>query len=1037
MTDTPPDTAPNAASATPSPVVEEKRRRISLSAVWLVPLVAVLIALAIAWQSYRDRGELIAITFPDASGVTIGETTLRFREVVIGVVEDVGFSSDLASVNVYVRVNREIAPYLDEDASFWIVQPSVTTRGVEGLGTILSGTYIEGTWDSEAGEAATVFVGNDRAPIVPPGVDGTAIALRASDGARLSAGAPIIYRGIQVGEVASPRLSSDGTEVRIDAFVRAPYDRQITTATRFWDASGVSASFGGSGFELDVGSIAAILEGGLVFDTLISGGESVDPGYVFEVFEDRQDALASTFEAPSSRAVRFAAVFPSAASGLTEGSAVRYQGIRVGAVTAITGFVRPDDPTGEVQLLAVLAVQPGRMGLDDVGTSDIDAIDYVDDLVRRGLRAQLVSTSLFGGELAVDLTSLENAPETVGLEIGVADNPLIPTVEGDTDSITASAEGVLSRINELPIEELLLAATDLLENVNRVAADPSTRAIPSAALAAIEQGGGLARDARSIVASPQTAGVLANLQAISADLRVLTARATEREIADRLADLTETATRAAANVETATEPSADLARRATVVIDEAGRILSSEEVQAIPGLVEEAVAAGRTILTSPAIAEAVTDVAAITGDVRALTGGLDAESVTARIDAALSSIDTAARNVAEGTGDLGDLRSTVNAAVEAARALLASPEVEALPASLRATLSGAEGLVADLRGVTASPDMQAIPEVLTAILADVDRAADGLRSFVEGVAPAETSAQVAALIDTVETVAGQVAEGTADLSTLRASIDAVIGGAEGLLASPDTQALPGSARRAISGADAFVGDLRALLATPEIQELLQDLPAISGDIRAMTQTLADGQAALALTSALQAAERAAVSLAEGAEGLPALSQRSEDALVGIDALTADLSALASKANDLALDDLVDATTQLMRSADVFISSDEADDVPVVLVNTLEEVRRAVETVRTGGTLDNLNATLTSASGAAETIRTAAGDLPALVGRLRALTDSATGVLSTYDSESRVAQELFATLRAATRAAEDVSSLSRTIERNPNSLLLGR
>ena len=150
-----------------------------------------------------------------------------------------------------------------------------------------------------------------------------------------------------------------------------------------------------------------------------------------------------------------------------------------------------------------------------------------------------------------------------------------------------------------------------------------------------------------------------------------------------------------------------------------------------------------------------------------------------------------------------------------------------------------------------------------------------------------------------------------------------------------------------------------------------------------------------------------------------------------------LSELSAKANQLALDELVNSTTQLMQTADAFLSSDEADDVPVVLAETLEELRLTIETIRTGGTLDNLNSTLRSASGAADSVRVAAQNLPALVNRLQTLTTQAGSLLGTYGDGSRVNTELYAALRAATRAAEDVSSLSRTIERNPNSLLLGR
>ncbi|WP_298429628.1 MlaD family protein [uncultured Jannaschia sp.] len=803
-----------------TPIAEPARtpRRV-LSAVWIVPIIAVLIALGIAYQSWSNRGVLIAIAFPDASGVEIGQTTLRYREVTVGVVEDVGFSSDLTQVNVYIRVNKAIAPFLDEDASFWIVQPEVTARGVEGLNTILSGTYVEGTWDAEIGEPRLGFVGDERAPIVPPGVDGTAIVLRAKDSARLGPGAPILYRGIEVGEVAAPRLSPDGSEVRVDAFVLSPYDRQLSTATRFWDASGVTATLGAGGVELRIGSLASIIEGGVNFDTLISGGRPIGRGHIYSIFADEDSARASTFESTEGRAVAIAALFPAAASGLVEGAAVRLQGVRVGVVSAITGFIRPDDPTARVQLLAVMDLQPSRMGFDRDTGNDVEAVDFIGDLVADGLKAKLVATSILGGELVVDLVN-EGNPGT--LEIGITDNPLIPTVDTETSSLTATAEGVMTRINELPIEELLASATGLLDNLNRIAGSDDTQALPADIRALLDDGSGLVRDGRNIISSPQVAGVLADIETISGDLREIVAT-------------------------------------------------------------------------------------------------IAAQEVAARISETLAATTIAAENIAQGTQDL-----------------------EALAASAQSVLR---------------------------------------------------------------------------------NVDAIV-------ASADTQALPGLARETLQ-------EGRDLIASEEVQTILTDLAQTSADIRAITDQLAAQQAGERLVQALDAAASAADAVARGTENLPALSASAERVMAEAETLGTRLNELAAKANALALDELVNSTTDLMQTADAFLSSDEADDVPVVLVDTLEELRLTIETIRTGGTIDNLNATLRSAASAADGIRTASQDLPALVNRLQTLTTQAGGVLATYGEDSRISTELFAALRAATRAAEDVSSLSRTIERNPNSLLLGR
>ena len=902
-----------------TPVTESRRSRGAvISAVWLVPILAIVIALAIAWQSYRDRGVLISVAFPDASGVTVGQTTLRYREVTVGVVEDVAFTDDLSQVNVYIRVSNDIAPYLDEDASFWIVQPEVTTRGVQGLETILSGTYVQGTWDNRTGEVRTAFEGDERAPIIPPGVNGTAIVLRAKDSSRLGSGAPILYRGIEVGEVSQPRLSPDGTEVRVDAFVLAPYDRQLSTATRFWDASGVSANIGTGGVDLRIGSIASIIEGGVNFDTLISGGEPVPQGYVYSIFDDEDSARASTYETAEQRTVSVSALFPTAASGLASGASVRFQGVRVGTVTNITGFIRPDDATRQVQLLAVMNLQAAKMGLAE-GGNDLDAIDFIDELVQRGLRAKLVSTSILGGDLAIDLVKQPEAADGEGLEIGVASNPLIPTVDADIQGLTASAESVLERINDLPVEELLAAATSLLENVNRIAGDDATRAIPSEALALLAEGRGLARDGRSIIASPQVAGVLADVEAVTGDLRAISADIAERQLAGAVADALAAATEAARNVTAGTANLDALTGSAQVVLDGAAGLIEDPATRALPGLARDTLAGARDLATAPELSAILADTAAATASLRALVAPYDGTSLAETVNRTLAAIDATAANVAAGTENLQSLRN-----------------------------------------------------------------------------------QIAGILTAADT----------------------------LIASADTQAIPGAAL-------GLLEDGRGVVNAPEVRTILTELATVTTDIGAITDGLRERDAAASLTAALDAAAAAARSVADGAANLPQLSASAERVLAQAETLSQRLNDLAAKANDLALDALVDAATDLARTADLFLSSDEAGDVPVVLSNTLEELRLTIETIRTGGTLDNLNATLRSTATAADGIAGASGDLPGLVARLQQLTTQAGDLLGTYGEDSRINTELYAALRAATRAAEDVSSLSRTIERNPNSLLLGR
>ena len=91
-----------------------------LSLTWLLPLAAIVFAGWVLWDSYTDRGPLVEITFDKAGGVTAGETRVRRNDVDVGKVESVRLADDLNSVVVSVRMNPQVAPYLDQDTVFGV-----------------------------------------------------------------------------------------------------------------------------------------------------------------------------------------------------------------------------------------------------------------------------------------------------------------------------------------------------------------------------------------------------------------------------------------------------------------------------------------------------------------------------------------------------------------------------------------------------------------------------------------------------------------------------------------------------------------------------------------------------------------------------------------------------------------------------------------------------------------------------------------------------------------------------------------------------
>jgi paraquat-inducible protein B len=309
-----------------------------LSVVWLVPLVALAAAGAFAWQSLAEAGPLIEIAFADAEGVAARETQLRYRNVAVGVVERVHFTAGLDQVVVSVRLNPDLAPYVDEGAQFWIVRPEITAQRITGLQTVLSGVYIEGFWDNQPGLPVERWQGLDAAPLAA-GREGLRFTLRATDGS-LTSTMPLLYQGVTVGEVAAPVIGEDGVSVSAEAVVFAPYDRLVTEATTFWDASGFDITLGAAGADVDFDSLSSLLVGGLAFDTFVSGARPAEDGTVFQAFIDEGAARDSIFAAEDAPVLELMAVFDENFAGLAVGAPVELDGLRVGEVTGVAGRAR-------------------------------------------------------------------------------------------------------------------------------------------------------------------------------------------------------------------------------------------------------------------------------------------------------------------------------------------------------------------------------------------------------------------------------------------------------------------------------------------------------------------------------------------------------------------------------------------------------------------------------------------------------------------------------------------------------------------------
>ena len=67
-----------------------------ISMVWLLPILAVLIAGWLGYKAYSEIGPTITISFKEATGIEAGKTKIKFKDVEVGTVDDVILSDDLS-----------------------------------------------------------------------------------------------------------------------------------------------------------------------------------------------------------------------------------------------------------------------------------------------------------------------------------------------------------------------------------------------------------------------------------------------------------------------------------------------------------------------------------------------------------------------------------------------------------------------------------------------------------------------------------------------------------------------------------------------------------------------------------------------------------------------------------------------------------------------------------------------------------------------------------------------------------------------------
>jgi paraquat-inducible protein B len=465
MTESPrpaPDSLPEAVPA--------RSRWDRLPLIWILPIVVVLAGAFVVIHEKLAEGTGIEITFLTAEDLEANKTKIRYKDVEIGEVRNIHVSKDRKGVVVDAVIHRDASDYLVEDTRFWVVRPRISAAGITGLGTLVTGAFI--SLDIGGSKTASKhFMGLETPPIVTSDLPGREFVLHSEDLGSLGIGSSVFYRHIVAGQVVGYELDPGGNGVTVKVFINAPFDRYVTGATRFWEASGIDMSVGTNGVKLHTESLTSILQGGVAFRALPGAAPTTVPAdTTFALYNDEDRAMT-----PTETEIRsFVMFFKGSLRGLSSGAPVELHGIGVGQVQSVS--VEYDPESGSLRFPVTVDLYPQRIRGAKVGApapasqqaEDLASRKLIDSLVQRGVRAELRTGNLLTGQKYVDMDPHPDAPaEKVWWN---ADPAIFPTVSNGIDEIQDSMASIAKKLQKVPFDQLsyrLMATLSTLDTTLR------------------------------------------------------------------------------------------------------------------------------------------------------------------------------------------------------------------------------------------------------------------------------------------------------------------------------------------------------------------------------------------------------------------------------------------------------------------------------------------------------------------------------------------------------------------------------------------
>lgn len=444
-----------------APKVKESKGIQILTTIWLVPFLAMIIALWLAFQYYAKIGPTIEISFKSNAGLIANQSQIKLRDVTIGMVTKISLSEDGTGVKVEARMNKEVAPYLNSKAKIWIVHPDVGSHGVSGLDTLLSGSYIELHGVKEE-ETQHTFIGLED-PYLDSDAKGKYYQLSAPTSNDVTEGSNVYYRKVKVGRVERVAISPDGKKVNFTIFVEEQYTPFINSKSQFYTRSNFAMDFSQGKLDFSIASLSQIVHGGISIYTPVHSINAkqetkITQRKVYPLYKSLAEMKAKHLMTGANDKV-YKFKFKDDIKKLEISSPIEFNGFQVGYIIDIESHFDENNHSVQSDVFAIIHTKAFTNNHTQKKGEEI-----LEELVKNGLKAKLNTALPMVGAQFIDLIFDKN----ISASIVMSDNyALFPTTQQKKSAgIMNEIEKLVIKLEKLPLENLLNSATKLIDDNN-------------------------------------------------------------------------------------------------------------------------------------------------------------------------------------------------------------------------------------------------------------------------------------------------------------------------------------------------------------------------------------------------------------------------------------------------------------------------------------------------------------------------------------------------------------------------------------------